>query len=74
MSLTPSPFLAPSEAAQLLGVTRAAVARMARLGKLPAVRVGRNWAIPREAVEELSRTYRKHPGGRPKRQPTGGET
>jgi excisionase family DNA binding protein len=58
-------YLSTGEAARILGVSRVAVTLMVQQGKLPAIRVGRSWVVPRDAVLEFARTYRKGAGGRP---------
>jgi len=40
------------EAAELLGISRIAVFKKVKRGKLPALRFGRNWAVPASALEE----------------------
>jgi len=45
------PLLSVTEAAEHLGVTRAAVQQRIDKGLLPATRVGSTWAIPAAAVE-----------------------
>jgi excisionase family DNA binding protein len=39
------------EAAALLGVSRIAVFKRVKRGQLPALRFGRNWAVPASALE-----------------------
>lgn len=46
-----SPFLSIPEAAARLGVTRIAVFKQVKKGRLAAIRIGRNWAIPVSALE-----------------------
>jgi excisionase family DNA binding protein len=60
-------YLSTGEAARILGVSRVAVTLMVQQGKLPAIRVGRSWAVHRDALLEFARTYRKGAGGRPRR-------
>jgi len=38
------------EAAALLGISRIAVFKKVKKGQLPALRVGRNWAVPAAAL------------------------
>ncbi|MDA8131945.1 MAG: excisionase family DNA-binding protein [Elusimicrobia bacterium] len=38
------------EAAALLGVSRIAVFKRVKAGSMPAIRVGRNWAVPASAL------------------------
>ncbi len=38
------------EAAALLGISRIAVFKRVKKGQLPALRVGRNWAVPAAAL------------------------
>jgi excisionase family DNA binding protein len=45
-----------SEAAALLGIADATLARQARLGRIRATRFGRQWNISPAAVEEYRRT------------------
>jgi excisionase family DNA binding protein len=44
-------YLTTAEAANLLKVSRSTVTLLAREGRLPAVRVGKQWRIPHEAPE-----------------------
>jgi excisionase family DNA binding protein len=62
-------YLSTGEAARILGVSRVAVTLMVQRGKLPAIRVGRSWAVPRDTLLEFARTYRKGTGGRPQSNP-----
>ena len=43
-------FLSVAQAAELLGITRQAVLKRIRTGRLSATKVGRNYVIPREAL------------------------
>lgn len=38
-------YISTTEAAEMLGLSRTQVFRMARSGKIPAIRIGRNFAI-----------------------------
>ncbi len=44
-------YLTTAEAAKLLKVSRGTVCMLAREGRLPAIRVGKQWRIPHEAPE-----------------------
>lgn len=44
------PLLSVTEVAEMLGITRAAVQQRIDAGKLPAVRVGKAWAVPAASV------------------------
>ena len=41
------------EAAELLGISRALAYDMARTGRLPALRFGKRFVIPKKAIENL---------------------
>ena len=41
------------EAGEILGISRALAYEMARCGKLPALRFGKRFVIPRKAIENL---------------------
>ncbi len=45
-------FLSTAEAGQRLGVTGRRVQELIKAGRVPAVRQGRNYRIPRRAYEE----------------------
>ncbi len=55
-------YLTTAEAADLLGVIPRRVRALIESGKLPAERLGRDWAIKRKDLDELDRTP-----GRPRR-------
>ncbi len=44
-------FVSVAQAAELLGITRQAVLKRIRTGRLRATKVGRNYIVPREAVQ-----------------------
>jgi len=44
-------FVSVAQAAELLGITRQAVLKRIRAGRLQAAKVGRNYIVPREAIE-----------------------
>lgn len=48
-------LLSIEETAEYLGVSVTTVRRMVRDGRIRAARIGRQWRIPRQAVEELVR-------------------
>lgn len=48
----------PEEAAPRLGVGVKAVHALIRRGELPAVRVGRRWFVPRQALVEFIAGHR----------------
>ena len=58
------PFLSTGEAARFLGVTPEAVWQNVVRQRIPAMRVGRNWIIPRDALLEFASDYVKGPGRR----------
>lgn len=41
------------EAAELLGISRGLAYEMARLGRLPAIRFGKRFVVPKHAIEKL---------------------
>jgi excisionase family DNA binding protein len=45
-------FLSIPEAAALMGVSRIAVFKKVKKGRLAAIRIGRNWAIPATALSK----------------------
>lgn len=50
----PAPrFLTVAEVAELARVSKMTVYRMVHSGELPAIRVGRSFRVPSDAVEEL---------------------
>jgi len=51
-------YLTVSEAAKKLRVKNVTIYRMARSGKLPAVKVGRSWRISNEKLKEMFDTKR----------------
>lgn len=54
-----------TETAHLLNRSRATIRRLLAKGRIPGIRLGRDWRIPRAAVIALSE-------GRPWQQPVGG--
>lgn len=44
-----------NEAARILGVTRAGIGYLIKVGKLTGKRIGKNWALDRGEVEEYGR-------------------
>lgn len=63
----PQEYLSTGEAARILGVHYAAVWQMIQRGRLPGMKVGRNWIIPRDALLEFAKDYVKGPGPQWKR-------
>ena len=57
-------YVSTAYAAHLLDVSQEAVSQNIRKGNIPAIRIGRNWAISRKALEEFSKSYIKGPGPR----------
>ena len=47
------------EAAELLGISRALAYDMARTGKLPALRFGKRFVIPKKGIENLMQQAEK---------------
>ena len=58
------PYISTGEAARILGVSREAVWQNVQRGRLPSMKVGRNWIIPRDTLLEFAKTYVKGPGHR----------
>lgn len=50
-------YLASVEAAKMLGITRLAVGRLIRQGKIPGEKIANRWLVPRAFVEEFAKTY-----------------
>jgi len=46
-------YLTIPELAKLMGLSRAAVYKRVRLGKIKAIKVGKNYAIPQEVIGEI---------------------
>lgn len=61
-------LLTTTEAAEVLDVTPATVARWARTGRLPAFRIVRSWRIPTPAARKLARA-RERDRSAPRRSP-----
>lgn len=56
-------FLTTKEAATIIGVSQKMVQSLIRRGRLPAQKIGRDWMIRREDVEN----HERGKGGRPRR-------
>ena len=48
----------PKEAGQALGLSKGTLAELLRSGKLPSVRAGKRYLIPRTALEEFINSYK----------------
>ena len=46
-------FLSAGQVSQMLGVDRSTVYRMAESGRLPAMKIGRQWRFPAEQIAAL---------------------
>ena len=65
------PYVSTGEAARILGVSPEAIWQNVVRGRLPGMKVGRNWIIPRDFLLEFAKTYQKGPGHhKPKAQET----
>lgn len=51
--MTNTEFLTISEVAQLLGISREAVLKRVKKGQIKAIKIGRNFAIPKEEFESI---------------------
>ncbi len=60
-------YLSTGEAARILGVHPVAVWQMIQAERIPAMKVGRNWIISRDALLEFAKDYVKGPGRRRKK-------
>ena len=49
-------YLSIPQAAAVLGLSRIAVFKRVKKGSLPAIRIGRNWAVPAAALSPRSGT------------------
>ena len=49
-------YLSTVQAAKIMGISREAVLKQIKTGKLPAVRIGRNYAIDRNDLGGIYRT------------------
>ena len=54
--------ISSSEAAAILGITTSAVSRLVREGKIPGVKIGRVYLIPRIAVHEYAKNHEPRRG------------
>jgi len=61
-----APYVSTGEAARILGVSPEAVWQNISKGRIPAMKVGRNWIIPRAELLRFAATYIKGPGRRKK--------
>ena len=50
-------FMSSAEAARKLGITPEAASRLVKQGKLPGVKIGQSYVIPRESVDSFSIGY-----------------
>jgi excisionase family DNA binding protein len=50
-------FMSSAEAARKLGIRPEAASRLVKQGKLPGVKIGRSYVIPRESVDSFSIGY-----------------
>ena len=50
-------FMSSADAARKLGIRPEAASRLVRQGKLPGVKIGRSYVIPKESVDSFSIGY-----------------
>lgn len=60
-------YLSTREAADLLGVDVSQVARLVKSDRIHGIKIGRDWIVSRESVEEYFKT--KSPKGQPSSHP-----
>ena len=60
--LTPQQLLATGEVAEVLEIATMSASRLIKEGRLPAVKVGRFYVVPRVAVEKFAETYQPKVG------------
>ena len=53
LRLTEHHFLTSSQAAKMLGISRIAVYKKIKKGKIKAIRIGKNFAIPEQYIKEI---------------------
>ncbi len=51
--LKPKKYLSIPELAKLLGISRIAVYKKVKAGKIKAEKIGRNYAIPQEVIQQI---------------------
>ncbi|MCL0044065.1 helix-turn-helix domain-containing protein [Dehalococcoidia bacterium] len=57
LSRVQAALMSSSDAARELGITPEAASRLVRQGRLPGVKIGRSYVIPRESVDSFSIDY-----------------
>ena len=57
LSQVQAALMSSSDAARELGITPEAASRLVRQGRLPGVKIGRSYVIPRESVDSFSIGY-----------------
>jgi excisionase family DNA binding protein len=57
LSQVQATLMSSNEAARKLGITPEAASRLVKQGKLPGVKIGRSYVIPRESVDSFSIGY-----------------
>ena len=57
LSQVQAALMSSSDAARELGITPEAASRLVRQGRLPGVKIGRSYVIPRESVASFSIGY-----------------
>ena len=57
LSQVQATLMSASDAARELGITPEAASRLVREGRLPGVKIGRSYVIPRESVDSFSIGY-----------------
>lgn len=69
MKIDLSNYVKTCEAGQQLGVNPATVTRFIHLGRLPAIKLGSNWYIKKDELQDFARTYAKVVGNLNLRRP-----
>lgn len=57
MARTYNNYFVPYEVCDILGISLTTVYALLRKGKLPATKIGRQWRVPRSALEQFIDRY-----------------